>query len=89
MFDYVCDSVSGFERRDNALVPREFQKRFQNLIVGRVIIGCSANIVEIAMLRAVQAAKEAEISCALAKQTVIKMGQVAQEWISNQGQDHN
>jgi len=41
------------------------------------------------MLKAVQAAKEAEISCALARQTVIKMGQVAQEWISNQGQDHN
>jgi hypothetical protein len=32
------------------------------------------------MLRAVQAAKEAEIACALAKENAIKVGKVAREW---------
>ena len=33
------------------------------------------------MLAAIQAAKEAEVSCALAKENALRISQVAREWV--------
>src|SRR6266478_657991 len=52
MFDYVGNSVSRFEGRDNALISRKLQKRFENFVIGRVIIRHPPNVPKIAMLRA-------------------------------------
>jgi len=40
------------------------------------------------MLRAIQAAKEAEVACALAKQNALKLAQLAREW-TEQEQNHD
>ncbi|OAX84731.1 hypothetical protein ACJ72_00897 [Emergomyces africanus] len=48
-----------------------------------------SNDAERAMLAAMQAAKEAEIACALAKENAMRMAQVAQDWISNYSNNSN
>ncbi|KKZ61115.1 hypothetical protein EMCG_04260 [[Emmonsia] crescens] len=47
-----------------------------------------SNDAERAMLAAVQAAKEAEISCAMAKENAMRMAQVAQDWIDCSNNDN-
>lgn len=54
--------------------------------MGKVLIQSinHAHDAEKAMLNAIQAAKEAEVACALAKENAAKLAQVAEEWAATE-----
>ncbi|EEP77987.1 predicted protein [Uncinocarpus reesii 1704] len=78
-------NVSGLaiEVLDSARAEPDTQKKEQLVKLGRILIEAvnNSNDAEKAMITAIQAAKQAEISCALAKENALQIGQVAREWL--------
>ncbi|OJD22670.1 hypothetical protein ACJ73_05981 [Blastomyces percursus] len=65
-------------------------KKEKFLQLGKILVEVvnHSNDAERAMLAAVQAAKESEIACALAKENALRITQVAQDWINCSNSDN-
>ncbi|KLJ06711.1 hypothetical protein EMPG_17802 [Blastomyces silverae] len=65
-------------------------KKEKFLQLGKILVEVvnHSNEAERAMLAAVQAAKESEIACALAKENALRIAQVVQEWINCSNSDN-
>ncbi|EGE80835.1 hypothetical protein RJZ56_001712 [Blastomyces dermatitidis] len=65
-------------------------KKEKFLQLGKILVEVvnHSNDAERAMLAAVQAAKESEIACALAKENALRIAQVAQDWINCSNSDN-
>ncbi|WEW54717.1 hypothetical protein PRK78_000140 [Emydomyces testavorans] len=85
-------NVSGLamEVLDSARAEPDAGKKEQLVRLGSYLIEAlnHSNDAEKAMITAIQAAKQAEISCALAKENALRIGQVARGWLgdTNSGQ---
>ncbi|KAI1914099.1 hypothetical protein LOZ12_002984 [Ophidiomyces ophidiicola] len=78
-------NVSGLamEVLDTARVESNSGKKEELVRLGKFLIEAvnHSNDAEKAMITAIQAAKQAEISCALAKENALRIGNIAREWL--------
>ncbi|KAL1955060.1 hypothetical protein VTO42DRAFT_9049 [Malbranchea cinnamomea] len=74
------------ELLEAARLEQETSKKEKLIRIGKILIKAVnyAHDAEKAMLTAMQAAKEAEISCAMAKENAFRLSQVVREWAENE-----
>ncbi|PGH00644.1 hypothetical protein AJ79_08160 [Helicocarpus griseus UAMH5409] len=72
---------------DSARDERNLTRQDELFKIGKMLVESvnHSNNAERAMLKAVQAAKEAEVACAMAKENTMRMGQIARAWINSLG----
>ncbi|KAK2798552.1 hypothetical protein FQN50_008820 [Emmonsiellopsis sp. PD_5] len=87
LFDLGNVSALTMEILTSARDEPDNSKKEKLIRLGKILIEAvnHSHDAEKAMLAAVQAAKEAEVACALAKENAMRMGQIAREWTEVSG----
>ncbi|KAK2739092.1 hypothetical protein FQN55_009625 [Onygenales sp. PD_40] len=87
LFDLGNVSALTMEILTSARDEPDNSKKEKLIRLGKILIEAvnHSHDAEKAMLTAVQAAKEAEVACALAKENAMRMGQIAREWTETSG----